>query len=92
MFKNAIAHANNPLDCIDQADGCIIVTEWNQFKTMTTQTFLEKMQSPIVIDGRRIYDPNAFLKRGVQLGAIGFGPKARRYQLFPISRTPQTRD
>jgi UDPglucose 6-dehydrogenase len=76
IFKNTIAYANNPLGCIDQADCCIIVTEWNQFKTISADTFVEKMRSPIVIDGRRIYDPDTFLKRGVQLVAIGLGPKA----------------
>jgi UDPglucose 6-dehydrogenase len=76
IFKNAIKYANNPFDCIEQADCCIVVTEWNDFKTISAATFVEKMRSPIVIDGRRIYDPSVFLKRGVQLVAIGLGPKA----------------
>jgi hypothetical protein len=32
------------------------------------------MRQPIVIDGRRIYDPDKFIDAGIQFLAIGLGP------------------
>jgi hypothetical protein len=37
----------------------------------TGGTYVIEKGSPIVIDGRCIYDPDTFLKHGVQLVAIG---------------------
>jgi hypothetical protein len=31
------------------------VTEWDEFKEIPPETFLERVPSPIVIDGRRVY-------------------------------------
>lgn len=64
-------YASDTLSCIEQADCCIIVTEWNEFKQIRPEMFLKRMKQPIVIDGRRIYDIDAFTKAGVRIVAIG---------------------
>jgi UDPglucose 6-dehydrogenase len=71
MLGDEVEYATDPLSCIDQADCCIIVTEWNEFKQIRPETFLKRMKQPIVIDGRRIYDIDAFAKAGVRIVAIG---------------------
>jgi UDPglucose 6-dehydrogenase len=73
IFKRRIEYANNPSECVDKADCCIVVTEWEIFKTISPRTFLEKMRSPIVIDGRGIYNPDVFRRQGVRLIAVGLG-------------------
>ncbi len=71
MLGDGVEYASDSLSCINQADCCIIVTEWNEFKQIRPETFLKKMKQPIVIDGRRIYDVDAFAKAGVRIVAIG---------------------
>jgi len=71
MLVGEAEYANDPLSCIEQADCCIIVTEWNEFKQIPPETFLKRMKHAIVIDGRRIYDVDAFSKAGVRMVAIG---------------------
>ena len=71
MLGDEVEYANDALSCIDQADCCIIVTEWNEFKQIRPETFLKKMKQPIVIDGRSTYDKDAFVKAGVRLVAVG---------------------
>ena len=71
MLGDDVEYASDPLSCIEQADCCIIVTEWNEFKQIRPETFLKRMKQPIVIDGRRIYDVDAFAKAGVRIVAIG---------------------
>jgi len=74
IFGDQIKYSANALNCIDQADCCILVTEWPEFKTIKPETFAKKMREPIVIDGRRIYDPREFQNAGIQFRAIGLGP------------------
>ncbi len=71
MLGDEVQYAIDALSCIDQADCCIIVTEWNEFKQIRPETFLKRMKQPIVIDGRRIYDIDVFAKAGVRLVAVG---------------------
>jgi UDPglucose 6-dehydrogenase len=71
MLGDEAEYASDPLSCIEQADCCIIVTEWNEFKQIRPETFLKRMKQPIVIDGRRIYDVDAFSKAGVRMVAFG---------------------
>ncbi len=71
MLGDEVEYATDALSCIDQADCCIIVTEWSEFKQIRPETFLKRMKQPIVIDGRRIYEMEAFSKAGVRIVAIG---------------------
>jgi len=75
IFGHKIEYAKDPIECVDQADCCIIVTEWDEFRRIPPSTFARVMRQPVVIDGRRIYDVDAFLDAGVQLLAVGMGAR-----------------
>ncbi|MGA3199106.1 MAG: UDP-glucose/GDP-mannose dehydrogenase family protein [Halobacteriota archaeon] len=47
-------------DCLTGAHCCIVMTEWEQFKGLTPEDFISQMTAPVVIDARRIYDPQQF--------------------------------
>jgi UDPglucose 6-dehydrogenase len=72
IFNNKIQYATSALDCIKNVDCCIIVTEWPEFKRLTPADFTANMKKPILIDGRRIYDPETFNKK-MKFIAIGLG-------------------
>ncbi len=74
MFQDAIQYATNPRECMDSSDCCIIVTEWEEFKTLSPSDFVERMRKPVLIDGRRIYDAVDFTAAGVRFFAVGLGP------------------
>jgi UDPglucose 6-dehydrogenase len=76
IFHERIDYAKSVLDCIDGADCCIIVTEWDEFRKLTPDDFLSHMKRPVVIDGRRIYDPNTFVKK-LRYRAIGLAYSKR---------------
>lgn len=59
-----------------RADRCIMVTEWKEFKRLKPHDFIQHMKSPIVIDGRRIYDPKEFSQR-LKFAAIGYSVRHR---------------
>jgi UDPglucose 6-dehydrogenase len=72
IFKNKIQYANSAINCLKNVDCCIIVTEWDEFKKLTPEDFTENMNQPILIDGRRIYNPEEFSQK-MKFTAIGFG-------------------
>jgi len=74
IFGDRIEYATGALECLEQADCCILATEWVQFKKLRPETFIEKMREPVVIDGRRLYDPSEFRAAGIRFRAVGLGP------------------
>lgn len=71
-FGKRIQYAESTIQCIRGADCCIVATEWHEFKKLTPDDFLVNMKRPIVIDGRRIFNPKLF-RRKLKYAAIGFG-------------------
>ena len=72
IFNDRINYAQSALECLKDADACIIVTEWEEFKKLTPEDFTKHMKQPILIDGRRIYNPETF-KTKMQFTALGLG-------------------
>jgi UDPglucose 6-dehydrogenase len=58
------------------ADGCdalIVVTEWNEFKQLDLEKVKSLLKSPVIFDGRNIYDPQSMKEMGFTYRAIGRG-------------------
>jgi UDPglucose 6-dehydrogenase len=72
IFNDKIHYAKSAFECIKNADACILVTEWEEFKNLTPEDFTLRMKQPILIDGRRIYDSETF-KTKMRFVAIGLG-------------------
>ncbi|PMB38546.1 UDP-glucose 6-dehydrogenase, partial [Fischerella thermalis CCMEE 5319] len=56
------------------ADGCdalVIVTEWQQFKTLDYAQMAKLMNHPVMIDGRNFLDPEMMLRAGFQYIGVG---------------------
>ena len=72
IFGNKIKYASSAIECLKNADCCIIVTEWEEFKKLEPEDFTKNMRQPVLIDGRRIYDPKQFSQK-LKFTAIGVG-------------------
>ena len=72
IFKNKIRYAQSVIECLKNADCCILVTEWDEFKELKPEDFINNMKQPALVDGRRIYDPVEFNKK-MKFKAIGLG-------------------
>ena len=73
ILGDKVKYAANAPECLENADCCILVTEWPEFKNLRPEIFLEKMRQPVLIDGRRVFDPDEFRRARVRLYAIGLG-------------------
>jgi len=72
VLGNKIQYAHSAIECVKAADCCVLVTEWDEFKKLKPEDFVQNMRQPILIDGRRIYDPAEF-GRKLKFAAIGLG-------------------
>lgn len=74
FFGKRVKYAETIRDCLEGADCCFIVTEWDNFRTIPPDLFLDVMAQPIVIDGRRVLDPSKLDPRITYRG-IGLGKR-----------------
>ncbi|MFW9964731.1 MAG: UDP-glucose dehydrogenase family protein [Candidatus Sifarchaeia archaeon] len=42
-------------ECLSEADGCILVTDWSDYKNTSLSTIVKPMRTKIFIDGRRVF-------------------------------------
>lgn len=70
-----ITYAESIQAALKDADACLLVTEWDEFRKLEPSDF-KSMKNPILIDGRRIYEPKKFLKEGINYSGIGIGLKS----------------
>jgi UDPglucose 6-dehydrogenase len=54
-------------------DALIVVTQWNEFKQLDLERIKDSLKSPIIYDGRNIYDPRLMKEMGFSYRAIGRG-------------------
>ena len=60
------------------ADALVVVTEWNEFRSLDLADLAKRMVSPILVDGRNLYAPEVATAAGFDY--IGVGRGARRAQ------------
>jgi UDP-glucose 6-dehydrogenase len=63
----------NPYDLVKDLDALIVMTPWNEFKQLDMNRVKPLMKSPIVIDGRNIYDPEKMAELGFTYRGVGRG-------------------
>jgi len=68
---DAISYANDIYDAVNQADALLLVTEWKEFRLPTWSDVKAKMRTPLLIDGRNIYDPAELRELGFIYKCIG---------------------
>jgi UDPglucose 6-dehydrogenase len=56
---------------LDGVDALVVVTEWREFRSPDFQRMKVAMSSPVIIDGRNIYDPAQMIEMGFAYYAIG---------------------
>jgi UDPglucose 6-dehydrogenase len=63
---------------LDGAHGAVVQAEWPHLQALGPQDFVKRMARPLVVDGRRTWDPAAMRAGGVDYRAIGLGRPRRR--------------
>lgn len=61
----------NREEALHGADALVICTEWKQFRTVDFGWLKAQLASPVVVDGRNLFDPLAVKAAGLMYYAIG---------------------
>lgn len=70
-FKGNVFYSHDMYDVLVDADALAIITEWNEFRTPDFQRMKTLMKSPLIFDGRNIYDPEDIPEQGFLYSSIG---------------------
>lgn len=70
---SAVTFCENAYDVAKDADALVIVTEWNEFKSLNMQRIKSAMNRPILIDGRNLYEPREMDQHGFIYRGMGRG-------------------
>ena len=65
--------AASAYDAVRGADALAIVTEWKEFRSPDFEQLRELLESPVIFDGRNLYDPHVVERFGLAYYAIGRG-------------------
>lgn len=68
---DVVVYAKDMYDAVVDADALILLTEWKQFRMPSWAVMRKAMKSPVLVDGRNIYDKAEVLAEGFRYSAIG---------------------
>ncbi|MDE0790810.1 MAG: UDP-glucose dehydrogenase family protein [Flavobacteriales bacterium] len=71
QLGDRITYANEAYVALEGADALLLVTEWREFRMPNWDRVKEAMQTPVVIDGRNIFDAKALRDQGFVYQGIG---------------------
>lgn len=70
---NIIYYAKDIYDATVDADAILLVTEWNEFRLPSWDVIKKTMKTPVVFDGRNIYNKSEMEEIGFKYSGIGIG-------------------
>jgi len=62
---------SSALEAVQGADAAVIVTEWDEFRSVASPEIRDAMSRPLIIDGRNLLDPEATRAAGFDYEGIG---------------------
>jgi len=69
--RKRVLMVDQPMDVLDGCDALVIVTEWKAFRSPDFDLLKQKLKSPIIFDGRNLYEPQAMQELGFEYQGIG---------------------
>jgi UDPglucose 6-dehydrogenase len=69
---------SSALEAVDGAEALVIATEWTEFANVDLAVVKEKMTTPIIFDGRNLFDPQTMAQLGFRYHSIGRASVAPR--------------
>ena len=61
---------------LEAADALVIVTEWKEFRSPDFEAISKTLKSPVIFDGRNLYDPAMLSEFGIEYHGVGRGTGA----------------
>ncbi len=75
IFCNKIHYYKTKYDALLKSDVLVVLTEWKEFKNPQYKKIIKAMETPVIFDGRNIYNKNELNSIGIEYYQIGFKDK-----------------
>jgi UDPglucose 6-dehydrogenase len=80
-----VTFCDSVLDAVTGSDAAVIVTEWDDLRTLASPEVRDAMRRPVIIDGRNLLDPEAARAAGFAYEGIGRAAS-------PLAALPETEE
>ncbi len=80
---SGITLCDSAADAVRDADAAVVVTDWDEFRTLPTAEVRDSMKNPLIIDGRNLLDPETVRAAGFAYEGIGRASS-------PLAALPET--
>jgi UDPglucose 6-dehydrogenase len=74
VLGSRVAYAHDAYRCVRDTECCFVCTPWEEFKSLDLKKLGSLMKMPLIVDGRRLYDPKRLPR---ELRYRGIGASAR---------------
>jgi UDPglucose 6-dehydrogenase len=71
--KQGVTFAPDAMAALKGADGLAIVTEWQEFRSPDFEAIRSLLRSPVIVDGRNLYNPELMQRLGFEYYGVGRG-------------------
>jgi UDPglucose 6-dehydrogenase len=66
-----VEYCKDPYDVARDSDALILITEWDEFRSLGLSRIKGLLKQPVVIDGRNVYDPEKMKQLGFVYQGVG---------------------
>jgi UDPglucose 6-dehydrogenase len=80
---HGVALCETALEALRDADAAVVVTEWEEFRSLATPEIHAAMRTPLIVDGRNLLDPDAVRAAGFVYEGVGRAAS-------PLATLPET--
>ncbi|MCL2297256.1 MAG: UDP-glucose/GDP-mannose dehydrogenase family protein [Proteobacteria bacterium] len=67
----SVAYADSAMEAVRGADALVLMTEWKAFRSPDFAALRQLLKTPLLFDGRNIYDPRSVRDAGLEYFGIG---------------------
>ena len=71
--SRGVSFAARAMEAVNGCDALIIATEWREFSSPDFSALKSALRTPVIFDGRNLYDPDYVSSFGLEYHAIGRG-------------------
>ncbi|MDR0582547.1 MAG: UDP-glucose/GDP-mannose dehydrogenase family protein [Prevotellaceae bacterium] len=78
IIGGKVGYAKDIYETAQQADAILLITEWKEFRLPDWNAIRNAMRTPVVLDGRNIYDSDELQRAGFEYYGLGSGSGSRQ--------------
>jgi UDPglucose 6-dehydrogenase len=71
LYGGKLEYCERPMDAVEGVDALAIMTEWKDYHSPDFAEMYQLMGTPLIFDGRNLYEPERMRRRGYKYYSIG---------------------